>query len=108
MKGNYVREIPWKRIILSAAIAVSLPVYAIQDFGHGRVSMHGSILETACAIAMESRSQQIDVGNIPVGEIIRNQRSTPVPFQIKLVNCVLKKIIQTIRTGNILLSHSQV
>lgn len=40
--------------------------------GEGRVNMQGSIIDTACAIAVESREQTIDMGITPLSEIIRD------------------------------------
>ncbi|HHR6038864.1 TPA: fimbrial protein [Providencia alcalifaciens] len=57
--------------------------------GWGRVSMQGSIIDTACAIAVESREQSIDMGVIPLADIIRDGQGHSKPFSINLVNCVL-------------------
>lgn len=87
-----MQNIPWRGIVLAFLIAPLSNAFASHDFGHGRVNMRGSILETACAIAMDSRSQQVEMGNIPLGEIVRNQRSFAIPFKIKLINCVLERL----------------
>ncbi|MGN7975530.1 fimbrial protein [Serratia sp. 22264] len=59
--------------------------------GWGRVNMQGSIIDTACAIAVDSREQSIDMGVIPVADIIRDGQGRRKPFSIGLVNCVLER-----------------
>lgn len=59
--------------------------------GWGRVNMQGSIIDTACAIAVDSREQSIDMGIIPVADIIRDGNGRSKPFSIDLVNCVLDR-----------------
>ncbi|TNV23051.1 type 1 fimbrial protein [Buttiauxella sp. B2] len=57
--------------------------------GNGRVSMQGSIIDTACAIDMVSRYQVIEVMTLPLGQIMRDGRGAKVPLGIRLVNCTL-------------------
>lgn len=57
----------------------------------GQVYMQGSIIDTACAIAVESREQTIDMGIIPLSEIIRDGQGKSRKFSINLINCVLKR-----------------
>lgn len=63
--------------------------------GWGRVNMQGAILDTACAIATESREQIIDMKNVPASDIARDGQGQPVPFSIELVNCVLERADKT-------------
>lgn len=59
--------------------------------GHGTVSMNGEIIDTACAISMESKEQTIDMGILPLG-IIRNQgEGNYRDVDIYLINCDLDK-----------------
>lgn len=53
--------------------------------------MQGAIIETACAIATESREQIIDMNTIPFSQFSRNGISGSVPFNIQLINCVLER-----------------
>jgi type 1 fimbria pilin len=53
--------------------------------------MQGSIIDTACAIAVSSREQSIDLGVIPLADIIRDGQSHSKPFSIDLVNCVIER-----------------
>lgn len=57
----------------------------------GAVKMHGSIIETACAIDVGSRDQSIDMGSLPLTQIIRDGQGPTRPFSIRLVNCVLER-----------------
>ncbi|MBC3252359.1 type 1 fimbrial protein [Serratia fonticola] len=59
--------------------------------GWGRVSMQGSIIDTACAIAVDSREQSIDMGVIPLADIIRDGQGYSKPFSIRLISCVLDR-----------------
>lgn len=59
--------------------------------GEGRVNMQGAIIDTACAIDVGSREQVIDMGIMPLAEIIRNGQGSRKQFSIKLVNCILER-----------------
>ncbi|MBH2578785.1 fimbrial protein [Serratia nevei] len=59
--------------------------------GEGRVNMQGAIIDTACAIATESREQIIDMKNTALADIVRSGNGKSVPFSIELVNCVLER-----------------
>lgn len=59
--------------------------------GEGRVNMQGAIIDTACAIAVESREQTIDMGITPLSDIIRDGHGRTKKFSIELVNCVLER-----------------
>ncbi|WP_413507996.1 fimbrial protein [Serratia proteamaculans] len=60
--------------------------------GWGRVNMQGAVIETACAIDINSRDQTIDMSVLPLSQIIRDGQGTSRPFTINLVNCVLARI----------------
>lgn len=59
--------------------------------GWGRVNMQGAIINTACAIAVESRDQTVDMAVVPLADIIRDGQSQIKPFVIELVNCTLER-----------------
>lgn len=61
------------------------------DMGSGRVKMAGSIIDTACAIDINSIDQTFDMGVVPTGRIIRDGQSVKKSITIKLVKCVLNK-----------------
>lgn len=71
---------------------VLISAYAAGDLaGWGRVNMQGSIIDTACAIALDSREQSIDMGVVPVADIIRDGHGRSKSFSIDLVDCVLER-----------------
>nr|WP_261156494.1 fimbrial protein [Serratia fonticola] len=81
-----------KAIIVFSCLfsSVFIPTYAADGLaGWGRVNMQGSIIDAACAIAVDSREQSIDMGVIPLADIIRDGQGHSKPFSIDLVNCVL-------------------
>lgn len=55
----------------------------------GRVSMQGSILNTACAIATNDLDQTVDMNVTTTGEVIENGRGESHSFSLNLVNCDL-------------------
>lgn len=59
--------------------------------GWGRVNMHGAIIDTACAIAIDSREQTIDMGVLPLSDIIRDGQGSSQQFSIDLVNCITER-----------------
>lgn len=67
------------------------PVAFAADEGHGRVNMQGAIIDTACAIAVESREQVIDMEVIPFADVLRDGHGRSKPFSIHLVNCLLER-----------------
>ena len=67
------------------------PAALAADAGHGRVSMQGAIIDTACAIAVDSREQVIDMEVIPFADVLREGHGRSKPFSIHLINCVLPR-----------------
>ncbi|EPN2807070.1 fimbrial protein [Serratia marcescens] len=59
--------------------------------GWGRVNMLGAIIDTACAIDINSRDQTIDMDVIPKSDIIRDGQGRTKPFSIELINCELER-----------------
>jgi type 1 fimbria pilin len=59
--------------------------------GWGVVNMQGAIIDTACAIDIDSRDQTIDMEVIPIADIIRDGQGRGKSFSIDLVNCDLQK-----------------
>lgn len=64
---------------------------AVPSQGWGQVNLQGTIIDTACTIAIESRDQTIDMEVVPLGSIIRDGQGRSKPFSIELVNCVLER-----------------
>lgn len=59
--------------------------------GWGRVNMQGAIIDTACAIAVDSREQTVDMDVVPLTDIIRDGQGRSKKFSIVLENCVLER-----------------
>ncbi|MBH1922366.1 fimbrial protein [Serratia surfactantfaciens] len=59
--------------------------------GWGRVNMQGAIIDTACAIAVESRYQTVDMEVASLADIIRDGQGKIKTFAIELVNCTLER-----------------
>lgn len=59
--------------------------------GWGVVNMQGAIIETACAIAVESQEQSVDMEVMSLGDIIRDGKGRAKPFTIELINCVIDR-----------------
>lgn len=77
--------------LLSTPLIVSAEQPA--DQGHGVVSMQGAIIDTPCAIALESRDQSIVMANIPLAQVLREGKGPAQTFSIKLINCTLTPIL---------------
>lgn len=66
-----------------------MPAQAALGVVWGKVSMQGSIVDTACAIDTGSYEQSIDMGILPIG-LLRQVGHGPVqPFSITLIGCQL-------------------
>jgi type 1 fimbria pilin len=77
-------------IVLLSLLILPVTSWAV-DQGAGRVRMQGSIIETPCAIAVNSRDQSIDMSVLPVEQIMRDGRGPRRPFSIRLVDCSLAR-----------------
>lgn len=73
--------------LLSALFCASATAETI--FGRGRVVMEGSIIETACAIEMNSREQVIEITTVSTSLLVKNRRAIAKPFAIRLIKCTL-------------------
>ncbi|MBJ2078378.1 fimbrial protein [Serratia ureilytica] len=82
-------------LIVVFSCLFSLASFSVQAIGSiagwGRVNMQGAIIDTACAIAVESREQTIDMETVPLADIIRDGQGRSKPFSIELVNCILER-----------------
>lgn len=78
-------------IVFSCLFSPMLFLSAQAVDGWGHVNMYGSIIDTACAIALDSSEQSIDMGVIPIADIIRDGQGRSKSFSLILVDCVLKR-----------------
>lgn len=78
-----------KLALLSISALWLMPAQATPGEIWGKVSMQGSIVDTACAIDTGSYEQSIDMGILPIG-LLRQVGHGPVqPFSITLIGCKL-------------------
>lgn len=66
-------------------ISEAMPV----DQGNGIVGMSGSIIDSACSIAVNDENQLITMGPETTGELIHDGHGMPVRFAIHLTGCNL-------------------
>lgn len=82
-------------VIIVVSCLFSFPAVSVLADKHvagwGRVSMQGTIIDTACAIAVNSREQTIDMGVLPLSDIIRDGQGRSRHFSIDLVNCITER-----------------
>ncbi|WP_174846802.1 MULTISPECIES: fimbrial protein [Yersinia] len=72
------------------ASLLSLPAMASpMKTDWGRVSMEGSITDTACAIDPGSLEQTIDMAIMPIGLLVQNGVGNKHPFEIRLLDCTI-------------------
>lgn len=75
---------------LLMASLLSLPAVADpMKTDWGRVSMEGSITDTACAIDPGSLEQTIDMAILPIGQLVQNGVGDDHPFEIRLLDCTI-------------------
>lgn len=60
--------------------------------GWGRVSMQGTIIDSACSIDTNSLEQTIDMDTMSTFEIAKRKQGRSKSFTITLVNCSLQRI----------------
>ncbi|MBC3216009.1 type 1 fimbrial protein, partial [Serratia fonticola] len=75
--------------MLIAGSLFALSAMAAPTRGWGTIAMEGAIVETACAIDVGSQDQTVDMGVVPLGQIVRDGRGNTRPFTIQLVDCQL-------------------
>ncbi|MGJ3355338.1 fimbrial protein [Providencia sp. Je.9.19] len=86
-----------KRAFQVLSLCVGVAVNASSEDVKGQIAMAGSILETPCAIAMESADQSIDLGTVPLSVLKQWGQGPRHPFTIHLIDCRLAS-----RTGEAL------
>lgn len=76
--------------LLNALLSIAMSPVAQADIpGHGRVSMQGSIIDTACTIDMASLNQSVMLPTVPASSLLSTGEGPSVPFRIQLTDCVL-------------------
>lgn len=75
---------------LSLILVVCSLIITFKVYAQNSVKMKGSIIETACAIELDSQDQTIDMGSVPISHIIRDGQGPSRYFAIRLVSCALE------------------
>lgn len=76
-------------LLLSSLITFTSLSTRATDQGHGSISMQGSIVDTACAIEAGGEDQTIDIGTVPISQLLHDGQGAEIPFQVHLINCSL-------------------
>lgn len=78
------RVLPVILMVLSGMALARQP-----EQGIGSVNMTGSIIDTACAIAMSDQHQAVEYGTKTTGEMIHDGQGPVLSFRIHLISCSL-------------------
>ncbi|TQI78373.1 type 1 fimbria pilin [Serratia fonticola] len=77
-------------------VIISFMLFSIKGScfsGGGKVSMNGTIVESACTISTNDLWQEVDFGEVPLSKVVENGEATATmkAMIIHLVNCNLEK-----------------
>lgn len=80
------------QLVVSPCILITLFMSQVlaaipNSYDRGLVMIQGAITRSPCAISAGDREQTIDMGTVPVGDIILNGQGNTRLFSIMLVNC---------------------
>lgn len=92
----------FSKVLLASFVAMGIASFAhAQDQGHGKVTFHGSIIDSPCSIDADSVDQKIELGEISNVALADGGSSSPKSFQILLKNCTFDtaKSVTTTFTG---------
>ncbi|MBF7997761.1 fimbrial protein [Rahnella laticis] len=76
-------------LVVAALFCLSPPAFSASH-GHGLVEVHGSIIDTACAITTGDVDQGIDLGTLSASDLVGSGHGPQVPFTVHLINCSLE------------------
>lgn len=88
-REGIMNAISISRVLLLSQLMVLPYVQAEPSPILGRVSMNGSIVNSACAIDIGSYEQTVDMGLLPAGNIRQEGQGPVRPFSIALIGCTL-------------------
>lgn len=86
------KEYGMKLVFQILGLYLSISISAVSAELKGILTMNGSILETPCAIAMESIDQSIDLGVEPISVLKQFGQGTRHPFSIKVIDCRISSL----------------
>ncbi|MGG4610155.1 fimbrial protein [Providencia sp. Me31A] len=75
--------------IIGGSLAFSAMLSGAENHFRGEVHMGGSILETPCAIAMDSLDQTIEFDTVPLATLKQWGEGPRYPFVIRVIDCRL-------------------
>lgn len=79
-----------RSVILSGLVFMSLSAEGQMGGGeYGKVNMRGSVVASACNIALESMDQHIDLGSLPINIVARDGQGPEHNFRLRLEDCEL-------------------
>lgn len=87
MKFRVLKNNLWFLLFLLGGFNVALA----QDQGHGRVTINGQIIASACTIAAEDVYQSIYLGELPLRTLVAAGQGPLRAFNLHLIKCVLNK-----------------
>lgn len=79
------------RWLLFILLFSSYSYAAHENQGKGKITVSGEIVESACTISTDDIWQEIDFGNISLGEFADGNTPASLPLSIQLINCTLDK-----------------
>ncbi|MDD0972843.1 fimbrial protein [Pseudomonas fontis] len=79
------RRVPNWLLAVFCCSAFSAPA----AFAQGRLALHGIIIDVPCNIQVGDQRQVLEMGNVPIAQIVRDGESVSVPFAIGLRDCHL-------------------
>lgn len=78
-------------LLMCGALMLSSAALSAETIGRGFLSVGGSILETACDIAVGDRDQALVMDVVSIGDIARGEQGPSKEFSIRLVDCLLMR-----------------
>ncbi|EPZ8357871.1 fimbrial protein [Klebsiella pneumoniae] len=79
------------RWLLFILLFCSSSYAAPENQGKGKITVSGEIVESACTISTDDIWQEIDFGNLSLGEFADGNTPASKPLSIQLINCTLDK-----------------
>lgn len=77
---------PWCILLLTLCLRSALA----QDQGHGRVTLNGQIVASACTIDGEDVNQSVYLGALPLRRLIKDGQGPIRKFNLHLINCIVR------------------
>ncbi|MEL4015262.1 fimbrial protein [Dryocola clanedunensis] len=98
---SYSKSTVFKNCLKPFAVCLVFTSFFVnaQRYEHGRVSMNGEIVDSACSLDMANSDQTIDMLTQPISEIISNTEGLPKPLTISLQNCSLQRASKNSQQG---------